>query len=323
MHKRSFVKLLAMVVLASWAHANAQEYPTRPIRVIVGAAAGSGTDLAPRIVSQKLSERLGWTIVVENRPGGDYVIATQATVDAPPDGYTLFSAASVTTIMPFAQKNLPFDFLRDLQPITRITALQSAIWVANNVPVQTFNELLQWGRENPGKMNVGGSGNANPLRFAFEAIRLKTKLPGEYISYKTGATVVTDLASGNVPIGLTGIGNAAPFQREGKMKIVLILSQNRSSVYPDIPSMKDIGVDGATGDAWLGFLTRAGTPATVVARLHKEIVAAVQLPEMKVQFNKIGMDPAYDASPEDFRKYLQNEITANGNIIKAIGLKFE
>lgn len=323
MRAHSLVTLVAMAVLAPLTFVNAQEFPTRPIRVIVGAAAGSGTDLAPRLVAQKLTERLGWTTVVENRPGGDWVIAMQATLDAPPDGHTLLGGAGVIAITPFTQKNLPFDLLRDFQPITRISNLQSALWVANNVPVKNFNELMQWAKENPAKASVGGSGYANMLRFAFDGIRLKVNFPAEYVSYKTGATVVTDLIAGTIPMGLTGIGNAAPMQREGKMKIVLVLSQNRSPVFPDVPSIKDIGVEGISADAWLGYLTRTGVPAPIVARLNKEIAAIVQLPDVRAQFAKLGMDPLWDANPEDFRKTMRDDIASYTSVIKTLNLKFE
>ena len=317
-------KLLGLVVagaLLASASAFAQDYPTRPIKFIVGAAPGSVTDLVPRILGQEFSERLGWNTTIDYKPGGDYIIGTQAAVDAAPDGYTLYQAVTPNTILPYSHKT-SFDFMRDLAPITRTTVVQSAFGLANNIPAKNIQELIAWSKANPGKISGGASGANSPLRFAFEAVKLKTGMDGQYIAYKSGSVALADVLGGSLPIALTGVGNLAQPRRDGKLKIVLIMSQNRNSIFPDIPTMKDLGVE-ATGDAWFGFMTRAGTPAPIIARLHKEIVAILQLPDVKAQFNKAGLDTLYDASPEAFRKYLETEIAIWGDIIKKTGMKFQ
>src|SRR5262249_15252984 len=160
-------------------------------------------------------------------------IGTQAAVDAPPDGYTLYQAVTPNTIMVYSHKT-QFDFMRDLSPITRTTVVQSGIGLANNIPAKNMEELVAWSKANRGKLTAGATGINSPLRFALEAIKLRTGLDSQFISYKTSAPALADTLGGTLPLVLTGVGNLAPHHRDGKVKLIAILSQNRSSLFPDV-----------------------------------------------------------------------------------------
>lgn len=285
-----------------------QEYPSRPIRFISGASPGTQVDVAPRIISRALNERLGWQSVIENRPGGNYIIANQTVAQARPDGYTVLIAASNVPLMEKLEKDLPYSLMRDLVPVTRFGAVQLMVVAHPSIPANDMAELIAYSKANPGKLTYGGPANNQPY-FAIESIKRATGLDASHVSYKSVGAAITDLLGGHISLTMTGVGNVADHVKSGRLKGLLILSPSRSPVLPNIQNLKEANLPPAgDADTWFSFFVPAGTPRMIVDRLYRETVAVLQLPEVRAEFAKISVEPVWDESPEAFRQKVEAEL---------------
>jgi len=287
--RRQFLQLAAgAAVLPSVSSiARAENYPARPIRLIIGYTPGGSADLTARLMGQWLSERLGQPFVIENRPGGGTNIATEAVVRAAPDGYTLLLVAPANAINATLYEKLNFNFLRDIEPIAGIIRFPNVVAVNPQVPVNTIPELIAYAKANPGKLNMASSGNGSTIHMSGELFKMMTGIDMVHVPYRGGAPALTDLISGQVQVMFDNIPTCAEHVKSGKLRGLAITSTTRSEVLPDLPPVADF-LPGYEASAWYGIVAPKGTPTEVIDRLNKETNAVLADPVVKTRFAELG-----------------------------------
>ena len=283
--------------------AKAQAYPSRPIRLIIGYTPGGSADLTARLMGQWLSERLGQSFVVENRPGGGTNIATEAVVRAPPDGYTFLLAAPANAINATLYDKLNFNFLRDSEPVAGIIRFPNVVVVNPSVPVKSIPELIAYAKANPGKF------------------KMMTGIDMVHVPYRGGAPALTDLISGQVQVMFDNIPTCAEHVKSGKLRGLAVTSTTRSDVLPDLPTLADF-LPGYEASAWYGFAAPKNTPAAIIEKLNKEINAVLADPAAKRRFTEIGAI-LLPGSAADFGKLLADETEKWGKVVKFSGAKVD
>jgi tripartite-type tricarboxylate transporter receptor subunit TctC len=295
-------------------------YPSRPVRVIVPQSAGGSTDLAARIVTQRLSDALGQPIVVDNRPGAGSLNGTETVAKAAPDGYTLLAVAASFTINPSLHEKLPFDPVRDFAAITRIAALPHILVVHPTLPVKSVKELTALAKAKPGELNYASSGVATSTHLAAELFRHMTGTDMVQVPFKGGAPGMVGLLSGQVQLYFATISTALPHVKSGKIRALAVTSAKRSIVAPEYPTIAEAGVPGYEHASWVGLLAPAHTPATVVTRLNSEVVKIVNTQEVKAMLLRDGLEPVGD-SPRDFGAAIKAEVEKWNKVVRAAGIK--
>src|SRR6476661_1653534 len=305
------------------ARGDAQAYPTKSIRLIVPFAAGGSTDALARAVGQKLGESLGQQVVVDNRTGATGNIGTDLVAKASPDGYTLLMAFDATMVInPSAYKKLPFDPVKDFTPITEVAALPLILAAHPSFPANNVKELIAYARQKPG-INYSSSGYASTPHLAMVLFAQRTGTQFTHIAYKGGGQAVVDVLGGQVPLIATAIPTVQAHIKAGKLKAIALTNGNRHPSLPDVGTFAEAGLPGFDVSAWYGLLAPAGTPKTVIARLHDEVVKILQAPEMKERFlTTIGGDPVGD-TPEAFAATIKNDMARWAKIVKESGIKLE
>jgi tripartite-type tricarboxylate transporter receptor subunit TctC len=305
--RRQFLQLAACaaVLPAVSKTAKAQAYPARPIRLIVGYTPGGSADLTSRLMGQWLSERLGQSFVIENRPGGGTNIATEAVVRAPPDGYTLLLAAPANAINATLYDKLNFNFLRDVEPVAGLIRFPNVVVVNPSVPVKSIPELIAYAKANPGKLNMASSGNGSTIHMSGELFKMLTGIDMVHVPYRGGAPALTDLIGGQVHVMFDNIPTCAEHVKSGKLRGLAVTSTTRSEVLPDLPTVADF-LPGYEASAWYGIVAPKNTPAEVIDRLNKEI-------------NGVLGEPA----AADFGKLLADETDKWGKVVKFSGARVD
>jgi tripartite-type tricarboxylate transporter receptor subunit TctC len=301
--------------------AKAQGYPSRPIRLIIGYTPGGSADLTARLMGQWLSERLGQSFVVENRPGGGTNIATEAVVRAPPDGYTFLLAAPANAINATLYDKLNFNFLRDSEPVAGIIRFPNVVVVNPSVPVQSIPELIAYAKANPGKLNMASSGNGSTIHMSGELFKMLTGTDMVHVPYRGGAPALTDLIAGQVHVMFDNIPTCAEHVKSGKLRGLAVTSTTRSDVLPDLPTLADF-LPGYEASAWYGFAAPKNTPAAIIERLNKETNAVLADPVAKKRFTEIGAI-LLPGSAADFGKLLADETEKWGKVVKFSGAKVD
>ena len=322
-HRRKFLQMtVGAAALPALPHiAWAQGYPTRPVRIIVGLAPGGGTDILARLMGQWLSERLGQSFVVENRPGGGTNIATEAVVRAPPDGYTFLLAAPANAINATLYDKLNFNFLRDSEPVAGIIRFPNVVVVNPSVPVKSIPELIAYAKANPGKLNMASSGNGSTIHMSGELFKMLTGTDMVHVPYRGGAPALTDLIAGQVHVMFDNIPTCAEHVKSGKLRGLAVTSTTRSDVLPDLPTLADF-LPGYEASAWYGFAAPKNTPAAIIEKLNKEINAVLADPAAKRRFTEIGAI-LLPGSAADFGKLLADETEKWGKVVKFSGAKVD
>ncbi|MGZ5720953.1 MAG: tripartite tricarboxylate transporter substrate binding protein, partial [Burkholderiales bacterium] len=259
----------------------ATAYPTKPIRVIVPQSAGGSTDLAARMVTQRLSDALGQPIVVDNRPGAGSLNGTETVAKAAPDGYTLLAVAASFTINPSLHEKLPFDPVRDFSAITRLAALPHILVVHPSLAVKSVKELIALAKAKPGELNYASSGVATSTHLATELFKSMTGTDMVQVPFKGGAPGVVGLLSGQVQLYFATISTALPHVKSNKLRALAVTTAKRSIVAPEFPTIAEAGVPGYEHASWIGLLAPARTPIPVISKLHVESVKAIHIPEVK------------------------------------------
>jgi tripartite-type tricarboxylate transporter receptor subunit TctC len=319
--RRRFLHLAAgaAAVPATSRIAMAQTYPTRPVKIIVAAAAGGGTNVAARLIGQSLSERLGRSFLVENRPGGNNNIGTEAVVRAPADGYTLLMANSLNAINASLYERLSYDFIRDMAPVAHIADMPLFLVVDPRVPARSVPEFIAYARANPGKLILGSGGIGAPGTVAGELFKMTTGLDLPVVRYRGGAPVIADLLGGHVQatfdIGTTSIEQV----RAGRLRALAILSATRSELLPDIPIMADY-VPGVEASFWAGIVAPKNTPAAIVDKLNKEINATLADPRTKARFADLNLT-VFPGCPAEFGQFIAEDTEKWRKVVKFAGLK--
>lgn len=300
----------------------AQNYPSKPIHLVVGYSPGGGTDATARVVAQKLSDNLGQTVIVENRPGASGSIAIERVAASPADGYTLLMLTSNETVLPALRAKLPFELERDFAPVSEVTIGPMLLVVHPSVPAHNIKELVALARSQPGKLSFGSSGVGGTPHLAGELFNLLAKVKLLHVAYKGGADAVMAAASGQVDTSFASVTSGLPMLAIGKLRALAISSAKRMSSVASIPTLDESGVAGYDYSAWYGVSAPAGTPKAIVTRLNAEIGKVVATAEMKESLNKQGLEPQTN-TPEQFAAFIHSEIARSAKLIKLTGAKAE
>ena len=316
------VLLLAAALICSFAGLlSAQEYPERPIRLVVPFVPGSPVDVLARVVSQEAGKRLGQTVVVENRPGAGTSIATKQTAGAAPDGYTLLLSGQNLSYVAILYTDLGFDPLKAFVPVATLAGWSHVLLVANDVPAGSVAELIAYAKANPGKLTFGYGLGTSP-QIVGELFRREAGLDLINVPYKGGEQVRVDLLGGRIHINFAPVSNALPMIQEGKVRALAVTSAARDPALPQVPTMKESGYPnvGFYPDVWQAIVAPAGTPPGIVNKLNAEINEALKSEEVQATFKRLRFDPII-MSPRDFTAFLAAQAERWQPIIKAIGLK--
>lgn len=315
------VALLSAICAATLAAAAqaAETYPARPIRVIVPQSAGGSTDLAARMVTQRLDDVLKQPVVVDNRPGAGSINGTDIVAKAAPDGYTLLAVAASFTITPSLRKRLPFDPGKDFVPITQLVILPHVLVVHPSVPAKNVKELIALAKSKPGELNCASSGVGTSTHLAVEQFMYMTGTRMAVIPYKGGAPGIVALLGGQVQLYFATISTSLPHIKSGKLRALAVTSAKRSTAAPEFPTIAEAGVPGYEHSSWVGVLAPVKTPRAVIDKLNREMVKIVQSPDVKAAFLRDGLESVGD-TPEEFGKIIRAELAKWSKLVKAAGI---
>ncbi len=302
------------------AQAAAQAFPNRPIRMIIAIAAGGGTDVTARVVSQKLSEQIGVTVVVENRPGAGTVIGTEAVAKSAPDGYTLLTASPELSINSSLQPKLPYDALRDLVAISQLTTGQYLLSTHPSVPVKTVRDVIALAKAKPGRLTYGSSGNGSANHLGGVLLQNMTGTAMVHVPYKSSGLSSTALMSGEIDLLISSTSAAMVSVRNGRLRGVAVTGPKRLAQAPEIPTVSESGVPGFEVTGWYMVVAPAGVPREIIMRLNGEIARAVQSPAVKERFAALGSEPVGN-SAEACGEFLRAETAKWTKVVRAAGAK--
>ena len=311
----------ATLILSAQAHAQ-QDYPAKPVRIIVPSVAGGGTDSSTRIVVSRFGDLLGQRVVVDNRPGAGSIIGTEMVARSAPDGYTLLAAISSMTIQPSMQKNLPFDPIKDFAPVSLFVRLPNVLVGHPSLQPKNVKELIAFAKANPGKLEFASAGTGSNLHLCMEMFLSMAGLKMIHVPYKGAAQAIADVTAGYVPFMITNMITGTAQFKAGKLRAYGVTSAKRSAAAPEIPTIAEQGVPGYEAVQWYGLMAPAGTPREIVSKLHKAVVGALQDPAVNERFVSSGADPVGN-TPEEFAQLVRSEITKWAKVVKAAGLKPE
>ena len=322
--RRHFLQLAAGTAALSGVSriARAQAYPTRPVRLVVGQAAGSGSDTFARLIGQFLSERLGQQFVVENRPGAAGNIATEAVVRSPPDGHTLLLANSANAVNATLYEKLNFDFIRDIAPIRGIGSFAFVMVVNPSVPTTALREFITYAKANPGKINMASAGSGSTSHVSGELFKIMAGVDMVHVPYRGSTPALTDLLGGQVQMMFDATPSSLPHIRAGKLRPLAVTTATRLEILPDIPTLGDF-VPGYEASTWLGFGAPKNTPAGVVDRLSKEIDLAISDSTIKARLVDLGGVALPPSSPAEFGKFIADDTEKWAKVIKFANIKPE
>jgi tripartite-type tricarboxylate transporter receptor subunit TctC len=300
--------------------ARAQTYPSRPVRVIVPFAPAGTTDILARLIGQWLSEQLGQSFIVENRPGASTMIGTEAVVRAPADGYTLILAATASAInTTLYEKKISYDFLRDIAPIAGILRVPNVVVVHPSLPVRTVPELIAYAKANPGRINVESPGAGTSSHLAGELFKVMTGVDMVHVQYRGNAPALIDLLAGQVQVGFDTMPASIEYVRAGKLRALAVSTVTRSQTLPDLPTVSEF-VPGYESSGYFGLGAPGKTPAEIIDKLNREVNAGLADPKLRAQLTDLG-GMILAGSPADFRKLIDDETEKWGKVIRAANIK--
>lgn len=299
--------------------AAAQNYPSGPIRWVVPFPPGGGTDILARTLAQKLSEAWGVPVVVDNRGGANGTIGAAIVAKAPPDGQTLLIVPSGFAVNPSIYRNLPFDSLKDLAPVSQLAASPLILVVHPSFPPKTVKEIIAFIRARPNDVNYGSSGNGSPPHLATELFKYMTQTKMTHIPYKGAGLAAVDVIAGQIPIYFMNALQAVPHIRSGRLRGLGVTSDARFSALPDLPTIAEAGVPGYAMTNWYGLLVTGGTPGAVTAKLHGELARILNVPEIRDRLTREGAD-VIASTPGQFSVFLKNEMEKFSRIVKVSGM---
>lgn len=314
------VLLLSAVVTAI--HAQEPPYPSKPVRIIAPFQPGGGTDLLARLIGQKLTESLGATFIVENRPGAGGVLGADIVAKSRPDGYTLITVSASHSINPSIYKRLPFDTVRDFAPITTLASGPGLLVVHPSLPVKSTREFITFVKARPGVMSYASAGTGTPPHLGAELFKTMSGIDMMHIPYKGNGHAYNDLLSGQVPVMFPNVSTAMQFVKSGRLRALAVTSITRTRIAPELPTVSESGVPGYELNSWYGTLATAGTPSAIINRLQQEIAKALHLPDIREKLMSQGMEPAPITSAE-FSALITSEIAKWAKVAKQSGLKPE
>jgi len=319
------IRLAAAIVLACVCSAGAlaQAWPAKPIRVVVCYSPGGVTDVVARLVAQPLSEALGQSIVVDNKPGANGMIGSQIVADAPPDGYTLLMYVDGNTVLPSIMKKMPFEPLKAFAPITVLGRGSHVIVAHPSLPVRTLGELIAYAKKHPGELSYASPGLASPQSLSLEAIKSASGIDIVHIPYKGGGQAIGDVASGQVKLGVLGMAPSLPHIQGGKLIALAVTGGKRSPLLPDVPTVAEAALPGFETVQWQGIAAPAGTSPQVIGRIHDELLRIMATPVVVERLKSIGLDNSTSPTPDDFRKLIDSDLQRWPAVVKAAGIEPE
>lgn len=300
---------------------HAQNYPQRPIRMVIGLPAGGSTDVMGRIIAARLAERVGQQVVVDNRPGASGIIGITLAVNSQPDGYTLIMAAGSWGTISSLYK-LPFDLQKDLAPVAFIGTSPYVLVVQPRLPVQTVADLIAYAKANPGKLSYAGSTPGSLQRLAGELLKRTAGIDMLYVPYKGTGAVIPDLLGGRLDAAIDNVLVLAPFIRKGQLRGIGVTGAKRSVVFPELPTLAETGLPGFNAVGWFGLFAAAKTPPPIIARLNTEISALLREPQTRDRLLAQGAEPL-PGPPADLHAHLAREIDVWSKVIREAGIKAE
>lgn len=317
----ALLALFTVAALGSQA-AWSQSYPAKPIRMLVGLAAGGSTDITARLVAQKMTEAMGQPVTVENVVGASGQLATQRLLSAPADGYTLIMVAASATVHPALSTKVPYDLLRDLAPISLVTIGSYVLVVPSTSKARSVGELISMAKAQPGKLTYGSDGVGSALHLSGELLSSLASIQLVHVPYKGGSASAAATATGEVDMAFVSIGSALPFLNSNRVIALAMSHDKRSILMPSIPTLDESGVKGYDRLGWYGLMTKAGVPRDTVMKVHSVVVNVANAPEVKSLLQKQGLEPATN-TPEEFAAFMRKELEVNARLVKAAGIKPE
>lgn len=322
LHSLSCLGAVISAILVSSA-AIADDYPSRPITLIVPYSAGGITDTLARTIADKLTVELGQPVVVDYKPGANAVLGSELVAKASPDGYTLMLGSSTThTVNPWLYKKLSFDVFSDFKPISKLTVVQNIIVVDPKLPINNLNQLISYAQNNPGKLSFASAGIGSSLHLYGELFKSMTKTDLVHVPYKGGAPARNDLLAGHVQMMFSDVG-AIPFVQNGKLRALAVTGSEREPLLPDIPTAQEAGLTDYTANAWFAMFAPAKTPEPVVTTVRNALAKVMDMPDVRKRLIGIGMKPVELVSTLELEQAMRTDYEKWGATIKAAGVEPE
>ena len=302
--------------------AQAQSYPTKPIRLIVPFPAGGPTDVTSRIISPKVSEALGQNIIIENRGGASSIIGSDLVAKAPPDGYTLLICTVTNAINVSLIPKIPYDMARDFEPIAQLFITTSILTAHPSLPVKSVKELIALAKARPAQLTYGSAGNGSPSHLAGELLKTMTGITLLHVPYTGGGPAAVEQVAGQVQLAFLSAPAVVPFIKTGRLRALAVTNAKRSIVLPELPTIAETGLPGYESEGWSGIFAPAKTPAAIVQRLHNEFASALRDNDVRAKLIAAGTEPALKSS-EEMGKKVRDEIARWSKVVKASGMKVD
>jgi len=317
-------RLAAFLALALPFAAAAQTgYPNRPIKMIIPLAAASAVDNAARIVTQKMSQNMGQQIVVENQPGAAGQIGATVVAKAAPDGYTIGGFNdSIMTMLPNMGTKLPWDILKDFEPVSLVATIEWGLVANNNAPFKSAADLIAAAKANPGKIDYGSGGNGSPQHIAMALFANSAGVQMTHVPYKGASQAAAGVAAGDVPVAFQGLATVAGLARGGKLRLIGVATKERLPQFAEAPPVSESGMPGFEFNSWFTIMAPAGTPKEIVSRLHAEVVKALADPEVRARLIDQGLTPR-GTTPDELARATRAQLTRYGKLFKEAGIKAE
>jgi len=313
---------LAVCFAAVSGYSSAQNFPSKPLRLVVGSTPGGGTDISARLIAPKMSEQLGQQVVVENRPGATTTIGVNYVVRSAPDGYTMLMGVSSLAINPHILKNVPYDALTDLAPVTQVLVAPNIMVAHPSLPIRTVKELVAFARPRPGQLNFAAGGAGSSQHLAIELFLYMTGTKIVHVPYKGQGMALIDVVAGQVSLMMANVISALPHVRSARLRALGVTGSKRTKVAPDIPTIAESGVPGYEVLQWYGVLAPAATPREIIGRLHGVIARAVQDPKIRERIVADAGEPVGN-TPDEFSAILRADYKKWGDVIRKAGIRVD
>ncbi|AQV96623.1 tripartite tricarboxylate transporter substrate binding protein [Cupriavidus necator] len=322
--RRKWFALHAVMMIAAFGADSASaeaKWPSRPVRLVVPVAAGGPADTVARAVGQKLSERWGQSVIIDNKPGANTAIGASEVARAAPDGYTLLQAVNSTlTVNPFTFTKLSYNVQRDFTPISLVATVPIVLFANEKFPAKTFQEFLSLARAHPGKYTIGGG--TVGLQLAVERLSRDAKIQLVYVPYKSGSDVTRALAGGDIDLAMDGVAANLPFVKQGKMRALATSDSKRVTVLPEVPTLGELGLKNSDAPLWHAIVAPAGLPREIQQRIQIDLRAVLEMPDIKKRFLELGL-AATSSTPDQLKAMIDAETGKLGPLIKELGLKMD
>ncbi|HSD44311.1 MAG TPA: tripartite tricarboxylate transporter substrate binding protein [Burkholderiales bacterium] len=320
-----FIRRIAVFLLVAWSGVAAAQgdYPNKPIRMLIPLAAASAVDNAARVLAARMSENMGQQIIVENMPGAAGLIGAERVARSAPDGYTIGAFNdSIMTMLPNLHAKMPWDTLKDFEPVSLVGTIEWGLVVANDAPYKSAADLISAATANPGKINYASGGNGSPQHVAMALFASTANVSLTHVPYKGATQAATDIAAGQVPIGMQGLGTVAALVRGGKLRLIGVATPQRHPQFPDVPTIAESGLPGFQFNSWFTIVAPAGTPKDIIVRLNAEIVRALAAPDVREKLVSQGFT-IRGTSQDELASATRVQLARYARLMKEAGIKAE